>query len=51
MHYTPFGKFCKRTSRYQERSVMPMKMGIHHKPIGQGHSASWIPAYAGMTGV
>jgi len=30
---------------------MPMKMGIHCKPPGHGHSASWIPAYAGMTGV
>jgi len=35
MHHTPFGDFCKKTGTL----VMPMKMGIHHKLIGQGHSA------------
>jgi|GEM_PF-2150131 len=35
---------------------MPMKMGIHCKPIGASLSViaiqpSWIPAYVGMTGV
>jgi len=28
------GDFCKRISRQQGRFVMPMKMGIHRKPIG-----------------